>query len=188
MSIPAVLVERDTRAIILRGNYPRIDGAPVDGYGANDTGEQEWLIIHEPVALANVVFDNRYRRLQVTESATTTEHPLYPGVNQFMITYSTPKLEIPEILVNLEAAENNANHIAFPYEKQLKYLAVSINAIRKMQQDIPLQQIEQDILTKLANYVTALAANRSNALMMKQQIENSQEPDLDSGWVTSVEE
>lgn len=176
-----VLVNKSTRAIIQRGQYPRIDGAPIVGMDPT----LEWLIEYEPFPESDYDYDPRYHSILKTENASASlgDHPDYPGVGQFRVTYSLIKNQIASILNDLEAAENNANTGVMPITKQLKYIVIALNALRKLAQGINLQTYETTVLTKVNEYAGKIASNYSIAAQKQALIEANKEPDLDSDWV-----
>ena len=181
--IPVIKVNKQRREILERGNYPRIDGAPIEGLDP----DIEWLIINEPFPESQYNYDPRYHSILRSESANTEldEHPNYPGVGQFLITYSLVKNQIAEILNSLEAAENNANIGIMPLTKQLKHIIIGINAIRKLSQGINLQTYENTVLTKISQYAGKIATNYTYAHAKETAINSGLEPDLDSDWINS---
>lgn len=175
-----VKVNKTTREIIQRGEYPRFDGAPIVGLDP----DIEWLIIYEPYTENQYDYDPRYYSILKHEDASVSlgNHPNYPGVGQFKVTYSLVKNTTAEILNSLEAAENNANVGVMPTTKQLKYIVIALNAIRKVAQGINLQSYETTVLTRVNNLANKIAANYSVAQQKETAINAGQEPDLDKDW------
>jgi len=177
-----VLVNKITRAIIQRGEYPRFDGAPIEGMDPT----LEWLIDYEPFEGNSYDYDPRYYSILKTEnsSASLGDHPNYAGVGQFLITYSLIKNDVANILNDLEAAENNANTTVMPITKQLKYIVIALNALRKLATGINLQSYETTVLTKVATFAGKIADNYNIAAQKEALINANQEPDLDNDWTT----
>lgn len=177
-----VKVNKQTREILQRGEYPRFDGAPIVGLDP----DIEWLIVYEPYPQSQYDYDPRYYSILTTEDASVSlgDHPNYPGVGQFKVTYSLIKNSTVEILNSLEAAENNANVTVMPTTKQLKHIVIALNAIRKVAQGINLQSYETTVLTRVNEYANKIATNYSLKAQKESAINSGLEPDLDSDWIT----
>lgn len=185
MAIPAVKVNRETRAPIVFGSYPNINGDPITDFDIAGTGTEEWLILDVPVDPNNIIYDSRYYHLVETITATPgDEHPLYPGVGRYLKTYTTPKRPIENILNEVENAENDANEQAWPLPKQFKVLAIATRSAYKKAIGLNLGTIEQAAFDLMNDYTAKLIDNYANAQALKTQIEADYEPDLDSGWTT----
>lgn len=188
MALPGVKVNRATRqrVSVLGAPYPNIDGIPIPNFDLNGTGPEEWLIIWEPVDPSGIQYDSRYYQLLRTETAIALdEHPDYPGVGAYRITYTTPKLPIADILNNLENAENDANNQAWPIQKQFKIMAIALRAAYKSAIGLNLTGVEQSAFDLMQTYTAKLIDNYANAQAKKTLIEGNQEPDMDSGWTTN---
>lgn len=113
-----VLIDKITREILQRGTYPRFDGAPIEDM---DPG-LEWLIDYIPYPEESYDYDPRYFKINRSEntSAGLGDHPDYPGVGQFLITFQLIKNNEEEILLALESAKNLANSSVMPYDVQLE--------------------------------------------------------------------
>lgn len=185
MALPGVKVIRASRSIVQFGSYPNGDGLPIPDQDLTGTGEFEWLLVHEPISIENYIADGRYYQVvtNITKNA-GDEHPSYPGVGRYLITYSVQKNSNDVILEHLENAENDANSLVWPLQKQFKVLAIASRAAYKKNAGLNLLAIEQACFDLMLNYTNKLIDNYSNAAAKKTQILANNEPDLDSGWIT----
>lgn len=180
-----VLVYRASREIVKREDYPEISGLPIPGFGLNDTGMYEWLIVRNiDLTPVRYEYDPRYLSLFTEENkAAGVEHPNYPGVGAFTITNSLVPTSVAERLNALESAENNANSTLMPTTKQLKHIVIALNALRKLIQGITLATYETTVLTRVAQYANKIASNYAVAKQKQTLIENNEQPDLDADWI-----
>lgn len=157
-----VLVYRQTREIIKRGAYLDINGVPISGFGLADTGSTyEWLINYVVDSTpSGYEYDPRYFSVLKTEDKSAgIEHPDYPGVGAFTITFSLEPTTIEDRLAALESAENDANYNVMPINKQLKHIVIAINALRRYVQGITLEQYEETVLGRVNVFANKIASN-----------------------------
>lgn len=121
--IRAIKIQISTQKVLSRGKYPRHDMQPINNLEA----DVEWLILYEPSPRPTV--DERLYDVVRNESITTTPHPDYPHLNQFLISYSTTQKVDAEIERMLEAVELQANETHFPVEQHLKYLTLGLGVV-----------------------------------------------------------
>jgi len=185
MAIEGIRINRATRDVILRDNYPHITGAPIPGFEFGGAGAEEWLIVVRHNYVGN--YDQRYYKIVISEDevADRIEHPSYPGVGQWVIRQALVKRDTSEILDNLENAENLANESVYPPNKQLKMMVIALNAVRKLSQSINLQPYEVNVLQYWASMANKIVQNYLTKKNKEANIEF--EPDMDSDWITTEE-
>jgi len=186
MAIQGIRINRATRDVILRGNYPNLTGDPIPGFEFGGTGEEEWLIvINDNYSGA---YDQRYYKIVSSEDdpIDRIEHPSYPGVGQWVIRQDLVKRDLEEILENLENSENLANELVFPYVRQLKIMVIGLRGLaRKVLASATLSDTETDALQYIVRLGLKLENNHITMKAKKEIIET--EPDMDSGWITEEE-
>ncbi len=174
--LPAVLMRISTGEILERENYPRIDMEPIVGMDP----DLVYLLVYTPYPEPN--YDSRIFKLNTIEEVTTDPHPDYSHLNQFRVTYTTTKREVDEIKVEVDNAECLCNEGIFLKPKQLKYLVMGMGAMNRARNGITITDREEEILSNIQSYAVKFAQAEDNALNMYDQIDENEEPDIDSGW------
>jgi len=181
-----VKINRATRDVIKRENYPNLEGLPIPGFEFNGTNPEEWLIVVYDSYIGD--YDQRYKQIVFTEDepADRIEHPDYPGVGQWVKHYRLQDLNTDEKLINLENAEQIANEQIMPGYKQFKFMMVALGALLKK----VVNNVQPDANEiKAAGYVVR-TANKilQNYVIRKGKEQNiEQEPDMDADWITEFE-
>lgn len=181
MSVPAVLVRKSTKQIIKEDIYPRADMGPVQGMDP----DYEWLVKNIP--FPEPPYDSRIYIMQTNLPdlqylSSFIEHPSYPGIREYRITYSPEKRSNEDIVRAVLNAEKSANDIAFPENVHKDQMTFMLNSVHKDAKGLELTIDEQDVIDKLATYTVKLSKNRDNAIIKIAQIESGQEPNIDTGW------
>ena len=174
--IRAVKIKVSTQEVLYVGKYPRIDMQPVVGLDA----DLEWLIKYEPSPRPDV--DGRIYDIVKNESITTTPHPDYPHLNQYLISYSTVKKIDDELDEAVVAAELDANKTIFTEQQQLKYITLGLGVL--------IHYMEGNTATAkmivIKNKIKAMALriwNNDTEMRNKiQEIIDGTTPDLDANW------
>lgn len=177
MSVPAVLLRKSTGEIIKHDTYPSITVEPLLGLDS----DLEWLIKYIPYS--KPAYDPRIYQLVTSEEVTSIEHPDYPGLNQYLITYSTQKRPPAEIETAVKNAEQIANNQILPNQRQLKLIILSLGILFRKVEGLQLDQKEQVIADKAVNAAVSMWQNDQNLRTKIQEIANGQEPNIDDGWI-----
>lgn len=176
MSLPAALVNKTTRALIRKANYPCADiNDTVPGLDA----DKEWLIIREDTL---PIYDERVYDLVTSETATTIPDAEYSHLNVYQVNYSTQRRENTVISDNARERELQANTGIIPIQKQLKYMALGLGVIFRNYNIAGLTPNEQVIANKWVSIATRLFTNDTNLQTKLAEIAANQDPDLDTGW------
>ena len=131
-------------------------------------------------------YDPRIHYLQITKVPTTTPHPTYTQVNQWLITYNIIKRTNDEIKESIENAKNDSNNLAFPIQKQLEHIVVGLNALKKYVLGQNLSPVELVVNQRITQYANTLLANRENEELLKGIVDADGEPNLNEGWIVDV--
>ena len=181
MSVPAVLIKKSTKEIIKHALYPRADMQPVEGLDP----DYEWLVKHIPFAEPD--YDSRIyiMETQLPDLAFLNdfiEHPSYPGIREYRITYNPVKRTNDLIVISIENAEREANASIWSEATHKDETLFMINSVRKEASGATLNTEEQSPVDKLSVINVKLAKNRDTATIMINQVNNGQEPNIDEGW------
>lgn len=179
MGTPSVLIRKSTGEIIKHADYPRLDMQPIAGLDP----DLEWLVKYTPYDQPD--YDSRIFMLQTTESITTEPHPEWKWLNQYQITYSTVKRQAAEIETAIYNAEKNANNQVFPYEKQLKILALGIGVLYRNVAGMTLTQKEVAIKNKCLAIATNIWKNHDTSTAKVAAVNSGLEPDIDANWTVT---
>jgi len=185
MSVPAVLVRKSTKQIIKDDVYPRADMSAIEGMDP----DYEWLVKHIPYA--EPAYDPRIF-IMVTQLPdlegleSFAEHPSYPGIREYKITYSPEKRPNEDIIRSIENAQKEANNLIFSEAVHKDEMAFMVNAVHKDAKGQTLTTEEQDQIDKLAIVTVNLAKNADNKEIQIAQVLANQEPNIDSGWEKSL--
>ena len=183
--VPAVLVRKSTKQIIKEDVYPNTDMQPVQGMDP----DYEWLVKNIP--FAEPPFDSRIY-IMVTQLPDLAfledfeEHPSYPGLREYRITYSPEKRPNEDIVRSIENAEKEANNLVFSEAVHKDEFAFMLNSVRKEGKNLDLTEEEQLQISKLESVTVQLAKNKDTASIKIAQVEANQEPNIDLGWERSL--
>jgi hypothetical protein len=183
--VPAVLIQKSTKEIIKHSDYPRADMQPVQDMDP----DFEWLINHIP--FSEPPYDPRVYIMQTNLPdlqflSEFQEHPLYPGLREYRITYTPTKRPDEEIIMAIENAEKEANAAIWSESVHKDETLFMINSVRKEAQNISLTAEEQTHIEKLSSINVKLAKNLDNKEILTLQVNNGQTPNIDEGWEKSV--
>jgi hypothetical protein len=183
--VPAVLIRKSTKQIIKEDVYPRADMLPVQGMDP----DYEWLVKHIP--FAEPPYDPRIY-IMVTNLPDLAflndfqEHPSYPGIREYRISYSPEKRPNEDIIRSIENAEKEANNMVFSEAVHKDEFAFMLSSVRKESKNLDLTTEEQLQISKLESVTVNLAKNKDNAVIKIAQVLADQEPNIDLGWEKSV--
>lgn len=143
MSVPAVLVRKSTKQIIKEDVYPRADMQPVQGLDP----DYEWLVKHVP--FAEPPYDPRIYIMatnlpDLASLELFEEHPNYPGLREYRITYSPERRPDADIIRSIENAEKEANNLVFSEAVHKDKMAFMLNSVHKDAKSLELTIEEQD--------------------------------------------
>lgn len=183
--IPAVLIRKSTKEIIKEDVYPREDMQPVEGMDP----DYEWLVKNTPYE--EPPYDPRIF-IMVTNLpnleflSSFQQHPLYPSIREYKITFSPEKRPNDDIIRSIENAEKEANNQVFNEAVHKDQMAFMLSSVRKEGKNLDLTIEEQAQIEKLESVTVNLAKNKDNAAIKIAQVLAGQEPNIDSGWERSI--
>lgn len=185
MSVPAVLVRKSTRQIIKEDVYPNADMQPVLGMDP----DYEWLVKHVP--FAEPPYDPRIYIMTTNLPDLAfledfEQHPSYPELREYRITFSPEKRPNEDIIRSIENAEKEANNLVFSEAVHKDEMAFMLNSVHKDAKSLELTAAEQDQIDKLAITTVALAKNKDNKENKIAQVIAGQVPNIDEGWEKSL--
>lgn len=176
MSLPAVLIRKSTGEILKRSLYPREDMGTIDGLDP----DLEWLLVYIPFNVPD--YDPRVFILNTTEEITTTPHPDYSNLNQFLITYTTIKRDIVDIEYSLKNAENIANEGIVSQTDFNKLVLLALGVIIRYSKGQTLTQKEIDMMNKILSIAVKVWKNDDNFQLLLNDYTLGNEPNIDAGW------
>ena len=176
MSLPSVLIKKSTGEIIKHADYPRIDMALVEGLDP----DLEWLLKYEPFAQPD--YDSRLFTLVRTEAITTTPHPDYVHLNQYLITFATERRADADIVLAIENAETNANEQLVKYQTRTKIFALALGVLIKRLDNLNTNVQEQAVLNKMLGIAVNVWKNDATLKAKLQQVIDGEEPEIDAQW------
>jgi len=183
MSVDAVLVRKSTKEIVKYAEYPRSEITPfLEGEIDPD---YEWLIKNIPFAEPD--YDSRVFIMQTNLPDLNflnefQEHPLYPGIREYKITYNPIKRSNAEIIMSIENAEKDANASIWSEAAHKDETIFIISSIRKEAQNIMLTSEEQLHIDKFETITVNLAKNLDTKNIKVLQVINGEVPNIDEGW------
>lgn len=148
----------------------------------------EIVCVYEPYSIPPV--DTRLVNIITTEVYSSINHPVYPSVKQWLITYTTQDKPVLDKKEAVDIQENQANETTIPYEKRLKSTTLAVWTLMKY---LNLQTNTQINATALSNKdkkrlrlfrVIALKIdNNDNERDNKYAlIDANSNPDIDANW------
>jgi len=181
MSKQAVLVKKSTKEIIRFATYPREDMQVIEDLDP----DYEWLI--ENIPYLEPDYDPRIFILVTNKPDlnfldTFIDHPLYPGLKEYRITYTPEKRSKAEIVLAIENAEKDANNLIWSESVHKDKMLFMLASAAKAASGFQLTQDEQDVMDEMSEIVVKLSKNRDNKNILVSQVNNDQEPNIDSGW------
>lgn len=183
--VPAVLIRKSTKQIIKEDVYPNADMQPVQGMDP----DYEWLVKHVPYA--EPPYDPRIY-LMTTNLPDLAflddfeQHPSYPGLREYRITFSPKKRPNEDIIRSIENAQKEANNSVFSEAVHKDEFAFMLNSIYKDAKGQILTSEEQEKIDKLAIVTVNLAKNADTTANKIAQVTDGQVPNIDEGWEKSV--
>jgi hypothetical protein len=183
MSVPSVLIKKSTKSILKYAPYPKLDITPfLEG---DIDPDLEWLIIHTPHAEPD--YDPRIYLLvtnipDLSLLDSFTEHPNYPGIRAYQITYLPEKRSKEDILISIDNAEKDANNIIWNEQVHKDKMLFMLSASTKLAAGFQLNEEELISQEEMAVIVAKLAKNRANKNLLVSQIDYNQVPNIDLGW------
>ena len=183
MSIASVLVQKSTKSILKYAPYPRLEVTPfLEGEIDPDL---EWLIIHIP--FPEPVYDPRIY-VMVTNNPDLNflelfpEHPQYPGIRAYQITYSPEKRSNEDIIISIDNAEKEANDLIWSEGEHKDKMLLMTSATMKASTGAQLNSEELDLINKMNELAVKISKNRDNRNILVDQLMENQVPNIDSGW------
>lgn len=181
MSAEAVLIQKSTKMIIKHGQYPREDMEPIEGLDP----DYEWLIKHTP--FPEPLYDPRIYIMQVNIPnieffETFPNHPEYPLLKSYEITYTPIKRSNEEIIASIENAKKEANDLVFSEAMHKDETVFMMNALLKMHKGFQLTAAEEEYANKISDINMKLSKNTANKNLLVDLVLIGQEPNIDSGW------
>jgi len=183
MSVPSVLIRKSTKEIIKHALYPRENVTPfLEGEIDPD---YEWLIVYTPYTepdydsriyimvtnLPNLEFLNSFQ-----------DHPDYPGIKAYQVTYSPEKRSVDEIIISINNAEKEFNNLIWSEAIHKDRMLLMLAAADKKTNGQELNSTEQEYLNDMTNIAVKVSKNLANKNLLISQVNLNQEPNIDSGW------
>jgi len=186
MSVPAVLIRKSTKQIIKHAPYPKADLTPFTE-GEIDP-DYEWLIKHTPFAEPD--HDSRIFIMEdvmpdLNFLADFQEHPQYPGIREYRMTYNPIKRPNESIILEIENAEKAANSLIFSEVTHVKDFALMMNSIYKDAKGLVLNADEQIKIDNLNEVNVKFLQNQDTKNIKIEQVNAGLEPNIDEGWLNS---
>ena len=181
MSVQAVLIRKITKEIIKHGDYPNEDMSPVLGLDP----DYEWLVKNIPFPEPD--YDPRVF-IMVTNIPDLEfldqfqEHPQYPGIKEYRITYTPEKRPNEDIIRSIENAQKQANDLIISESNHKDEFVYMMAAVDKASTGIELTPEEQSYRDKLSDVNMKLAKNLDNKNILVDQVNASLTPNIDEGW------
>lgn len=183
MSVQSVLVRKSTKEIIKHALYPREEVTPfLEGEIDPD---YEWLIQYIPFSEPD--YDPRVY-IMVTNLPDLQnldafeEHPNYPGIKAYQITYSPEKRSKEEIIISIDNAEKEANDLIWSEGEHKDKQLLMMQASLKASTGATLNDYEQELLNEMNIVAVKLSKNRDNKNILVDEIDAGRVPNIDSGW------
>ncbi len=186
MSVPAVLIRKSTKQIIKHADYPKADLSPF-AEGEIDP-DYEWLIKHTP--FAEPTYDSRIFIMEdvmpdLNFLAEFQEHPSYPGIREYRMTFNPIKRSDESIILEIENAETMANSSIFSEVTHVREFALMMNSIYKDAKSLALNAEEQAKIDHLNSVNTKFLQNQDTKNIKIAQVNAGLEPNIDEGWLNS---
>jgi len=184
MSVPAVLIRKSTKQIIKHADYPKADLTPFT-VGEIDP-DYEWLIKHIPFAEPD--HDSRIYIMEdvmpdLNFLVDFQEHPSYPGIREYRMTFNPIKRPNESIILEIENAEKQANGLIFSEVVHVKEFALMMNSIYKDANNLTLNADEQAKIDRLSVVNVKFLQNQDTKNIKIQQVTDGLEPNIDEGWL-----
>jgi hypothetical protein len=179
--VPAVLIRKSTQEIIKQDLYPREDMQPVQGMDP----DYEWLVKFIP--FEEPVYDSRIFIMQTNLPDLSfldqfQQHPSYPGLREYRITYNPIKRSNAEIIMAIENAEKDANASIWSEAVHKDETMFMMLASLKKSENISITADEQAHIDEMYSITSKLAKNRDTKNIKVGQVNSGQEPNIDEGW------
>lgn len=181
--IPSVLIQKSTKSILKYAPYPRLEVTPfLEGEIDPDL---EWLIIHTPYSEPD--YDSRIYIMVTNEPdlnflSSFPNHPDYPGIKAYQITYSPEKRSKEEIIISIDNAEKEANGLVWSESVHKDKMLLMLNASAKAATGALLNNEEQLLIDEMNAIAVKLSKNKDNRNILVGQVNLNLVPNIDSGW------
>jgi hypothetical protein len=126
--------------------------------------------------------DYRLYNVLVEEACLDSIDSEWPTNRIYAKQYSIVARDSSELFESVHQEENNANYGVFPYEKQLKYMAMYMMIHRRETQGFTITPKQQVILDRVEAKGELIWQNYINGLDKKEAIRNEETFDIDLGW------
>lgn len=183
MSVEAVLIRKSTKEIIKHGLYPR---DPITPFLEGEIDpDYEWLIKYIP--FTEPMYDPRIYIMvtnfpDLSDLSNIQQHPNYPGIREYRITYSPEKRSNADIVMSIENAEKEANDSVFAEAGHKDELVFMMASVLKASKGLALTSSEQAQVDKLTATNVKLAKNLDNRNALVALVNAGLEPNIDAGW------
>jgi len=185
MGIPSVLINKNTKKIVKKGDYPSLVVGNVPGL----EDHLQWLIIRiDEIPIYN---ENYYRVVRVLPDLnnldTFNEHPDYPGtgVKEYHIQYQTVKLDVLYIKEKVDDINIEKNDLLLNGSNRArKNMTLALRILIRKSNGAQIEVAEQVFLDNFLVKLNKILLNEVYATSLKEDIDNSLEPDITTGWET----
>lgn len=168
--------------IVIRQNvdYPNLDMSLIDFSikGQPNPDNFEWKLLIEGVKPTITVLE----RLQRSEVDNNTSNATWPHLKQIDIVWTKVRKSDAEITVMIQDAENGANENLIDYIDRLKFMFLYTAIVHRKLEGDTINGKMQTILDRGDAKAVKLWQNDTNLKAKLQELANSQDPDINTGW------
>lgn len=160
------------------------DALPLTGY------DPDLVVYAENTPYSEPEYDSRGFTIITTGTRMANQHPAWPDLLEYRITYSTLKKSTNDLYLAVDNMEAWANEELAPNNiygsKRQRYNKL----LHKKEKGLALTPDEDDYMDMMDTIADAMDDNNDNADQMKDFIEShigdNQIPDFDAGWTTKI--
>jgi hypothetical protein len=184
MEVASVLIQKSTKSIIKYASYPKAEITPITDIDP----DYEWLIQNTPYTEPD--YDPRIY-LMVTNYPdlnllnTFQEHPLYPGIKEYRITYSPEKRSKEDIIISIDNAQKEANDLIWSEGEHKDKQLLMMQASLKASTGATLNDYEESLLEAMNIIAVKLSKNEDNRNILVSMVNANVVPNIDEGWERS---
>ncbi len=181
--VPSVLVQKSTKSILKYAPYPRLEVTPfLEGEIDPDL---EWLVIYIPNPEPD--YDSRIYIMgtnlpDLNSLDSFPEHPNYPGIKAYQITYTPEKRSNEDIIISIDNVQKEMNNIIWSESEHKDKQVLMMQASLKASTGAILNSYEESLLAEMGAVVVKLNKNKANRDLLVSQIVLNQVPNIDLGW------
>jgi hypothetical protein len=129
--------------------------------------------------------DYRLYNVLIQESCLDSIDQMWSPHRIYARQFSIIERDTIELFQSVEQEENLANAGVFPYEKQLKYIALYLGILDRKIDGLSIPQKLQVLKPKMDAKIELIYQNYVNSLNKKQAISDEENFDIDLGWNSS---